>query len=253
MEPEIENIIELIKACASVYYSEERTLIEKMFVECKTAIKQYIENTNILDMYKCCRLYYFLKKQKPRGVCIIFATYVSDIYMIDKYMVEFYKNKYFDLENYTKKWTDKDYEYSLFGCHLGNHFESIPIIDMTIPKIKYILNYLHYITVQLYDVNFIKFMLECKRLGYPKNKIIKRNIKYAEIYDKATYEYYKYMINKEMSFDEFLTKEKHATAADACMDYVYALYNTACDLECDEIIISRDSINQLITTVEQLT
>ena len=180
----------------------------------------------------------------------MFIKYV-DGDIVDKRMIEHYKNRHYDLSKTVKNWTiNDDYELYLFGHRLGN-FNKINVENMNYIQIKYILN-LYSGEIDMYNVNSIKFILECKKLGYPKDKILRKISWLNSIqYDMITPEYYRFMLFKQINLDEFLIKEKHAAAADACMDYVYALYNTAQDLECDEITISRDSIVQLITTIEQ--
>ncbi len=251
MEPEIENIIELIGNWDPGFSSKER---EASFVAQKNIdkiINQYMINNNTLDMYKCCKLCYYLKKHKLSWINK-FINYIT-IDVANKTMLEYYKNRHYDLSQTTKYWTfNQDYEIHLFGYHLDK-FEDIIFDNIDYKKIKYILNFYHRKGVYSYHINFIKLIQISKQLEYPKKKFLKKiGWMNSEQYDMITPEYCRFMFHKEISLNEFLAMEKFNKIADLCIDYVYALYNTTHDLECDEITISRDSIDQLITTVEQI-
>ncbi len=256
---DIQDKPEVVEICKTLKEWYDKLLDPFVFIYTRLRFEDkiyiWLINNKQLDLYKYC-LFVNTALHKNLEIQLLRFLNERNIYVstkikkINSYVVNFYKDKYHKMDvnsfniylNYSKH---------LFG-------EVVHDIDkyykhLTLEQAKYLLtcnfNGYSYITTSptTDNIKFIRFVLECQKLGINRRTIqssTKISDKQYDLIDKTYYEYLKYGTND--TYERYLAKKQYKTDSIACMEYLRAVYNTSLDLNGD-VAISADSIKQIMT------
>lgn len=223
-----------------------------------------LKKDDYIDIHKYCKRMLFIKRLSKTdpikakayydyltqavGYCLFGYSYLP---RINKHFVKSFAGVYYnvsidiDLTYHNKLFSDKG---------RSSYYE----FDASEPRIRFILNSaycLKTINAKSGSLEFIKFVLKYKKLDWMQNDKHKRkflskiNISEKE-YDVVSEEYVDFISDSRSSLEKYLEAKKQKHIMVSCLQYLSSLYIAAEHLKLDEIVVSIDSIKELVNATD---